>query len=1100
MTTDRPALTLRRAIILVVVLGLVLPALLINGYTAFERYTHGIRAQTEELLQQTADILSNGMREPLWNINQESGNAFLEAMISRNEDIVAIEVRDDALGVFVASDRPDRRIGFTASTTKPVVYRGNPIGTVKVEVASARLLSVMIESSIRSLIAVLAQMILSVALILWLLERRLVRPLQKLGAGAQRLASRELGVPFTWQRLDEIGILSQRMEDTRVSLARLFEELDHKNQELEQDIVKRTKIEKELHEREARFRTLVEQSPIAIVEWDKHFEVIEWNTAAEHIFGFTRQQAVGRHASFLTPNNSRDAVDSVLRRITTNDGGNRMTARNRRADGVVITCQWSHNRIQDESGRSDRLLSIAEDITDKRRAEEALSLSEAKFAGAFQCNPDPVSIVRMSDWQIIEVNQAFERVTGYTQMEAIGKTALELDLWVDSSHRDALVEELADRDIARVTEWEMRTRGGAIRKCTINATLFSAGGERYIFAVMRDITEQRLLEKQKAEADGTLRRLAQGTRDIAGESFFDLLVADLASALRTDCAFIGLRVDSAPGTIRTIAAHSFGKTTESFDYALAHSPCRDTLEGDLNVLKANLMLSFPDACWGSHQQWQSYAGAPLRDSAGNSIGVLAVLHSHPLGNPDLVKSLLQVFSERASAELERKRSEEELRGSEQRFSSFFQSSPIAMFVTRFNANFVIKDINRAFERLFLCRRDEAIGRTTLELDLYLDPADRDGLIADVIHGGHADGREAWMRRSDGSKVLVQFSGHTFTSGGEKFGILACADITETRRIENEIRELNANLEQRVIERTEELQHTNKELATALETLNMAHEELVRSEKLAALGALVAGIAHELNTPVGNSMMVASTLVDQTRALSRDYRDHGLKKSDLERYLEDADKAGDILLRNLERAANLVTGFKQVAVDQTSSQRRKFSVSEVVSEVMLTLWPTLKKTAFKVRQRIPEELVMDSYPGPLGQVITNLVNNALLHGFDGRMSGTVTISVTPAAEGWIEMTVSDDGVGIAPGNLNRIFDPFFTTKLGAGGSGLGLNIVHNIVTGVLGGRMRVQSDERAGSTFCLTLPLVASHLAASQEAPSGRLRRFGEIVGSDTGST
>jgi PAS domain S-box-containing protein len=410
-----------------------------------------------------------------------------------------------------------------------------------------------------------------------------------------------------------------------------------------------------------------------------------------------------------------------------------------------------------------------------------------------------------------------------------------------------------------------------------------------------------------------------------------------------------------------------------------------------------------------------------------------------------------------------------------------------MFVTQVRGNYIVKDVNSAFERLFLRSRQSVIGKNTTELALYCNIADRASLIEELKLTGRTDSaREIWMYRGDGSKVLVQFAGHTFTLAGEKFGILACADVTDKRRVENEILELNSTLEQRVIERTEELQQANEELAYTLETLNLAQEELVRSEKLAALGSLVAGIAHELNTPIGNSLMVASTLVDQTRTLTSDYaKNNGVRRSVLESYFNDAGRAGDILVRNLQRAADLVTGFKQVAVDQTSSQRRTFSVAEVVSEIMLTLWPTLKKTSFIVTQDIPERLEMDSYPGPLGQVITNLVNNALLHGFEGRRSGTVAISAQAGSEGWMDLTVTDDGVGIPAGNLNRIFDPFFTTKLGAGGSGLGLNIAHNIVTGILGGRLRVQSEVGTGSTFVITLPLVAPQKQGEDDAMRNR---------------
>lgn len=1074
-------LTLRRAIVLTVVLGLLAPALLINGYSWFRQYNDGIRQQTDELLLQTAVILSKGMQEPLWNLNPESGQALLDAVMSGNDDIVHIEVRDNTLGIFVSDERPERRDGYTAITEKPITYRDSTIGSVKIEIGSMRLRSVMAGNLFESFIAVLAQAALSITLILALLERRLAGPLQRLRAGAERLAKRELDKPFTWMRLDEIGMLSQRMEETRLSLRKLFDELDSKNKELEQDIEKRKRIEQELHEGQERFRALVEQSPIAIIEWNNKHCVIEWNAAAERIFGYKREYALGRHASFIIPNATRESVDITFKELSAEDVDNRSISKNRTFDGRIITCQWSHTRIADETTKSDRLLSIAEDITEKRCAEEALSLSEAKFAGAFQGNPDSIAICRMGDGTIIDVNQTFEDLTGYRREEVLSKTAIALEIWVNSEQRRTLIQELNVNRAVRNFEWDMRTKFGTVRKCMTNATIFTVGADDYMLAVVRDITDQRLLEEQKAEADRALLRLAQGTRDIAGESFFELLVADLASALRINGAFIGLRVPEAQGNILTLAAHINGKPVDNFRYDSAGTPCERVLDGHISLFPSGIHASCPDVVAFGKHDWESYAGAPLRDVAGNTIGVLAVLHSSPLGNTDLIKSLLQVFSERASAELERKRAEEELRNSERRFSSIFQSSPIAMFVIQAKGKFIVKDVNRAFEHLFQRGRETVLGKNTMDLGLYCDPEDRKSLIHEItMMEATQSHREVWMWRGDDSKVLVQFSGHAFSLAGERFGIMACADITDKRRIENEIRELNANLEQRVTERTEELQRANEELATTLETLHRAQEDLVRSEKLAALGELVAGIAHELNTPIGNSLMVASTLADQTRALATSYEHHGLKRSELERFIGDADKASDILTRNLQRAADMVTSFKQVAVDQTSSQRRKFSLAEVVSEIMLTLWPTLKKTSFIVQQEIPHELTMDSYPGPLGQVVANLVNNALLHGFEGRHTGTVSIMAETSGDGWLELTVKDDGIGIPRAALNRIFDPFYTTKLGAGGSGLGLNITHNIVTGILGGRIRVNSEPGKGSAFILSLPMEAPHIHAEGE--------------------
>jgi PAS domain S-box-containing protein len=592
-----------------------------------------------------------------------------------------------------------------------------------------------------------------------------------------------------------------------------------------------------------------------------------------------------------------------------------------------------------------------------------------------------------------------------------------------------------------------------------------------MLAVVRDVTEQRRMEQQKAEIDRVLLRLAQGVHGMAGESFFALLVTDLATALDTDRAYIGLRKPGAAQYIRTIAAINQNRPAENFEYAISGSPCEQILKGEIGVFDRNVQTLFPqDAALVEHG-WESYAGAPIRNASGAPIGVLAVMDRKPLRNTDLVKSLLQVFSERASTELERKRNEEALRNSQQQFSAMFHASPVPMLLVGFSGNFPILDANRAFETQFHYRQSDIIGKNTQQISLYVDPHDRKLILDTLKRKKYINSYETWIQLGDGSKALIQMSGNVFDIAGEKFTILSGIDITEKHFIENEILELNANLEQRVAERTEELQKANKELAATLSTLNQAQEELVRSEKLAALGSLVAGIAHELNTPIGNSLMIASTLADRTRSFTEAYA-NGIKRSALESYIDDSTKASDILVRNLYRAADLVTSFKQVAVDQTSSQRREFSLAEVTSEIILTLSPTFKKTHVRVLQDIPATIRMDSYPGPLGQVVNNLVNNALLHGFEGRSSGTITITAQAATEGWIDLTVMDNGLGIPASNLHRIFDPFFTTKLGAGGSGLGLNITHNLVTNVLGGRIQVQSEAGIGTSFIISLPITA----------------------------
>jgi signal transduction histidine kinase len=293
--------------------------------------------------------------------------------------------------------------------------------------------------------------------------------------------------------------------------------------------------------------------------------------------------------------------------------------------------------------------------------------------------------------------------------------------------------------------------------------------------------------------------------------------------------------------------------------------------------------------------------------------------------------------------------------------------------------------------------------------------------------------------------------------------LAGIAIERTRR-EHELAQHRQHLEVLVAART-------AELSTALETLSLTQEELARRDKLAALGTLVAGVAHELNTPIGNSLVVATTMAEHAQALEGDMAE-GLRRSKLENYLERAHEASDILIRNLHRAAGLVASFKQLAVDHTASQRRIFSLSELLAELALPLRIGLRQRPIKVELDIAPGLQMDSYPGPLAQVISTLFDNCLQHAFAPDVDGTIRINASALTPQIISMSVADTGAGIAPELLARVYDPFFTTRLGSGRSGLGLHVAHNIVTGVLGGRIELHSELGAGSTFTLLLPPVA----------------------------
>lgn len=425
---------------------------------------------------------------------------------------------------------------------------------------------------------------------------------------------------------------------------------------------------------------------------------------------------------------------------------------------------------------------------------------------------------------------------------------------------------------------------------------------------------------------------------------------------------------------------------------------------------------------------------------------------------------------------ERKRTEVALSFSQAKFAAIFHSSPVAMTVSDMNADFELRDTNAAWERLFARQRKSVLGLTGGRLGLWVNLADRERIVGRMRRGEVVQGSfEAWMYRGVGDareQVLVQITGGRVSLEGESLLILAFEDVTEKRRIEDEVRALNTSLEARVQERTQEL-------TEALQRLQTAQSELIRSEKLSALGSLVAGVAHELNTPIGNSLTVASTMQDQARDFAAQMG-QGLTRSKLEQYILHTQEGTGILMRSLRHAADLVTSFKQVAVDQTSVNRRRFNLHDTVEEILLTLAPSWRKTPHRVRRDIAADIELESYPGPLGQVLTNLINNAMVHAFEGVAHGELHISAVLQGTDQVRIQVRDNGVGIAPAHLERVFDPFFTTKLGRGGSGLGLNIVYNLVRDVLGGTIGVESAIGHGACFTLVLPLQAP---VSQESVS-----------------
>ncbi|HMY49322.1 MAG TPA: PAS domain S-box protein [Rhodocyclaceae bacterium] len=743
------------------------------------------------------------------------------------------------------------------------------------------------------------------------------------------------------------------------------------------------------------------------------------------------------------------------------------------AEARALRCQTHYERRVVQSGATEGWLSVhvapitagdslqgfvatVEDITARKQAEAALRDSEERLSQVFRLLPDAVMLSDPDSGRIDDVNQGWTDTLGHPREATLGRTAEALGLWCNPSDARTVLDTLrAGHDVSDQPA-TLCHRDGRVLETLLRARLIRVRGRDGLLTVIRDVTEPRRLERiGRAAADAL--RVSEAMFSAAFRASPDYLTISrldghLLEVNPTFERMTGWRRDEAIGA----------QAVELGLWAFPEE--REAMLHELSVHGA--VTDFP-CTLGT--RWKTRRTCLLNVS-------MVTLENEPC----LVGMIHDITEQQAA--------EKALRDSERKFATIFNLAPFALSLTRVGDRTHV-DANPAWERLFGIERNTVLGRTSGEFGCWTDPRAYDDLYARVVSSDVLAQQEIRIRpcnRDDVATCLI--SGQRLRIRDEECALWAMVDISELRRAQARIEELNQGLELRVVERT-------TELSNALEALRRTQEDLVRSEKLAALGSMVAGIAHELNTPLGNSVTVTSTLATRTDELTHRKAAGPLRRSDLESYLDSVRTASDLLLRSLSRARDLVSSFKQVAVDQTSEQRRRFELGEVLREVVTTLGPMFKGTPYTLRIEPAPALEMDSYPGPLGQVITNLVSNALVHAFAGRDHGTITL--TPAADGPAGVTLCfrDDGHGIDPAHLGRIFDPFFTTRLGTGGSGLGLHIVYNMVTRVLGGRLEVSSQLGVGTTFTLAMPRTAPATGGAENPmsisakPAGRSFNF-----------
>lgn len=666
---------------------------------------------------------------------------------------------------------------------------------------------------------------------------------------------------------------------------------------------------------------------------------------------------------------------------------------------------------KESAEQQTKLLNIQLEHKVLERTQELME-SEEKFKAMFEYSNDGIDFVDPENEQIILCNQRFQDMLGYSRDEIKGLSIKNIHPkqdweWISEKFKKAMQQQFAVTENIPVIK-----KDGNVFLVDINSYLCKSVRHPFIVGQFKDVTErnaaQRVLKQHKL------------LFDYAGYGIYGV---DLSGCI----TFINIAATKMiewdrEDLIGKILHNTISIGHNKNPYPIEDCPINQALkEGKTIVVNDEIFAkkdgsSFP----------VDYTITPIKNEGGEIEGAVVVFK-------DIT---------------ERKQFEERLNKSMQYSLNIINSSMDMIIAT--DSEGKIFEFNIAAQRLFQYRKEEIVGKNLSYLFL---PMENSINIYDetIQRGSFSD--ETICVCKDGTEFVsaVSFS-VMYDSNDNIYGLVGILrDITEKKI-----------MEQRQNRLFDELKIINEQLKNS-------QTQLVQSEKMASLGQLVAGVAHEINTPIGISLTTSSHLITLTKDIKSSLENNSLKRSMFNEYLNDFEQGNDLILRNLKRTADLIKSFKMVAADQTSQEIRRFNLKTYLEDIILSLRPKLKRTSHIVEIQCPSDIDIESNPGAFAQIITNLIMNSLLHAFDEAKSGHITISCE-ISNNKLVMIYSDNGKGIPEEHLAKIFDPFFTTRRNSGGTGLGLNIVFNIVNQNLKGKIRCESLIGHGTSFILELPV------------------------------
>ena len=644
---------------------------------------------------------------------------------------------------------------------------------------------------------------------------------------------------------------------------------------------------------------------------------------------------------------------------------------------------------------------------------------DSRFRLAVEAAPNAMVMVD-DQGRIVLVNQQTEKLFGYPRTELIGQPVEMLVPTRNRGHHPRMRSNYFTTPLTRSMgvgrDLFGLTRDGREVPIEIGLNPIQSPEGMFVLAAIVDITERKRIEDALRRSEGRFRQMVSSVKDYA------ILMLDPEGRI----ASWNDGAERLKGyTEQEILGQSFSVFYPPEDIALGkpqHELRRAAEEG-----------RFEDEGWRLRRDgsrfWASVILTPMYDETRQLTG----------------------FSKVTRDMTERRRSEE-------RFRMVVEAAPNAMIMVDREGRMTL--VNLQAEKLFGYPREALIGQPVEMLvpqsARSAHPGLRQTYFGSPSTRSMGSGRDLYGVTRDGQQVPIEIGLNPLQTSDGDFVLASIIDITERKLGEQALRDLNLSLETQV-----------GETRSAMSRLREAQDQLVQAEKLASLGSLVAGIAHEINTPVGIGVTAASHLENEVHELTQAAREGRLTKSQFDRALQVFEQSSDIILLNLRRAAELIQSFKRVAADQSSDERRRIRLKAYFEEVLISLRPKLKNSPHRIELHCPDALEIDTVPGALSQVLTNLVVNALTHAFPPGSAGCMRIVIDNEGSHTV-IRFSDDGCGIPAENLPKIFDPFFTTRRGQGGTGLGLHVVFNIVHQTLGGTISVNSAVDRGTTFTITL--------------------------------